>query len=331
MIQPWNGEQITEAGAYSGLPIDDYFAPDICRGPSISSSGLRTIWSQGPAAWWWTSPLNPNAPPPASKDCFDLGRAAHTLLLGESGFYETFAIRPAMWPDWRTKAAQEWRAEMTALGFTILTPENIEQIRGMAGLLPGQSAMPESGLANSRLVQQGLLAGAVETSLFWIDKKTGVWLKARPDVIPRSSGLFVDLKTHKTQDPMKAIFENGYHAQAALIAEGAIEVLGVERSQIDFIDLFVQTVPPFRVTPIHFNPYSAPAPGGTEVIDLMAIGVEQNRAALDTFARCLKTGEWPAADGQDRQAKMPKWYADKLTRWREEGTVELQELEEEAA
>jgi hypothetical protein len=324
MIGVWTGKQIVEAGAYSGLPIEDYFAPDICRGPSISSSGLRTIWSQGPAAFWWNSPLNPNAAPQASKDCFDLGKAAHALLLGESGFYEKFAVRPATWADWRTKAAQEWRDEMRALGFTILTPENIDQIRGMAGLLPGQSAMPESGLANSRYVKLGLLEGDVEVTVAWQDPKTGVWVKVRPDVIPRASGMFADIKTTSSADPLKSVWEFNYHMQGALIGEGARTVLGVEMAL--FVLVFVQTKPPFRVTVIELEPYEAMG----EVIDPLAIGAEQNRAALDTLARCLKTGEWPAADGEARPARMPAWYSDRLARWRASGTAEPQEMEEAA-
>ena len=54
----WDGEKISRPCLVSGLPIDRYHAADICDGPSISSSGLRTIFSKSPAHFWAESALN---------------------------------------------------------------------------------------------------------------------------------------------------------------------------------------------------------------------------------------------------------------------------------
>lgn len=242
----WDGRRITRPGIYAGLPIEDYHdRTDLFDGPSISSSGLRTIQREGPAAYWIGSPLNPDRVPGPHKAHFDLGRAAHTLLLGEHDFSERYAVRPDQWSDWRTKAAKEWRDAQREAGRTVLEPRDLETIRGMAGLLPWQRNMPESGLANSELVRLGLLEGDIERSVLWRDEETGVWLRARPDVIPRASGVVADLKTIGHGTPERAIFEHGYHQQAALVAEGLERVAGLVVESVVFV--FVQTAPPYRV------------------------------------------------------------------------------------
>ena len=42
IVTPYDGQPITTPGIYSGVSMDRYHGPDLCAGPSISSSGLRT-------------------------------------------------------------------------------------------------------------------------------------------------------------------------------------------------------------------------------------------------------------------------------------------------
>jgi hypothetical protein len=304
-VRQWDGGTVAGAGVYSGLPLEQYHGnPEICPGPSISSSGLRQIWADGAASYFWTSPYNPHRKPQEQKDCFDLGRAAHFLILGESSFRRHFAVRPVQWLDWRRKDAQEWREEQRTAGLTVLTPADLETIRGMAGVLPGQKAMPESGLANSRLIKQGLLQGLVEHSLIWRDPEAGVWCRARPDIVRLADCVIpVDFKTIATASPSKALWDYGYHAQGAMVRDGLLHVAGLEMTA--FVLVFVQSRPPFRVTVHELTPYEHPVTG--EMIDPIALGAAQNRSALRTFATCLAAGEWPAGDGKAVEERMPEW------------------------
>lgn len=297
------GEKVSEDGIYA-MPLETYHG-DVCVGPSISSTGLRTIAdpNQGPATYWTTSPLNPRRIEKPQRPYFSLGHAAHTLILGEEGFSKLYAIRPEEFPDYKTKAAREWRDAQIAIGKIVLTPEDVETIRGMAGLLDWQQpssgwSMPESGLKNSHYVNLGLLQGEIERSLIYQDRATGVWVKTRPDVLPTSSRIVADLKTTSSQAPDKAIWEYGYHQQGALIRSAIRMVMGED---IDgFFLVFVQTVPPYRVVIREID-----------AVDLDA-GEVQNRQALDLFARCLERREWPASDGEPRPSKMPAWYEARL-------------------
>jgi hypothetical protein len=287
------GKLITEPGIYRGLPIEIYHGQP-CDGPSISSSGLRKIFNESPAHYWVSSSLNPKRIEEAPNKFLTLGKAAHHLLLGEADFSTSFIVRPEEFPDWKTNASKAWRAEQEAAGRTVLTPEQIDTIRAMAHSLAGHP-----------LVANGILAGDVETSLVWRDKETGIWLKARPDAIPTSSGDFADLKTASsvaTEDLEKSIYSYGYAQQAALIAEGFEALTGRKAESFNLV--FVETSAPFccRV--------------GALKGDDLARGAEANRSALRVFAHCLERGLWPGPGGYDAAPLgMTPWAVTQMEFW----------------
>jgi hypothetical protein len=286
-----DGEKIAAPGVYD-LTMAQYHG-DCCAEPSISSSGLRTIWSQSPAHYWYASPYNPNPPEPEERPHFSIGRAAHHLLyLGRKGFDAEFVVRPSEWKDWRTKAAQEWRAEQIKAGKTIITDGELEKITGMARSL---GAHP--------LVKAGILDGAVERSLIWRDP-SGAWLKSRPDNIPTGSGLFADLKTTESvsdESLARSLASFGYHMQAALVGMASEAVLG--RQMEEFALVWVEKAPPHcvRVTVLT----------GAD----LERGRMQVRRAIDLFASCVASGEWPGPGGDRTDAEyleLPPWAAKQI-------------------
>jgi hypothetical protein len=290
----WDGKPITRPGVYSRLPLDEYHRGDICDGPSVSSSTLRTVWNFSPAHAWSHSPLNPQRVEEAdvaARNWRNVGRAAHHLLTAEIGFADQFAVRPETvggkkWHGNLTEA-KDWLAARKREGKTVLTPADVGAIKGMAVSIGACS-----------LVQAGALNGLIERSFFWKDTETGLWLKARPDAIPSDSGDFTDLKTTRSVqylDLQKSIADYGYHQQAALVLEGAL-ALGIEATSFSLI--WVEKTPPYcvRVTTIKD--------------DDLARGAQQNRIALRTFADCLASGVWPGP-GDDRDdaeyVGLPDW------------------------
>ncbi len=271
--------KITRPGLYSGVPMEAYHG-DLCGAPSISSSGLRTIFSESPKHYWRDSYLNPHRADQGSTEAFTLGRAAHHLLLGEDAFSTLFIMRPDKFDSWRTKESKEWRAEQEAEGRTVLLPSQLEQIRGMARSL---SAEP--------LINAGILNGQIEQSLVWQDKATGVWLKARPDAIPNDSGDFADLKTsvHYGFDLDRDISNYRYDIQAALVGMGVREILKREMESFSFV--FVEKDAPYSVEIL------------TLIKEDIANAEKDIRVALDTFAWCLKTGDWFGPAGTQRDAR----------------------------
>lgn len=281
--------RIDKTGIYR-INMETYHG-DCCAGPSVSSSGLRTIFNESPAHYFVNSYLNPKRGDQADSEAFVLGRAAHHLLLGEDAFSTLFSMRPEKFDSWRTEASKTWKAEQENQGRTVLLPSQIEQIRGMA-----------RSLAAHPLVQAGILNGDIERSLIYQDETTGVWCKSRPDAIPNDSGDFADLKTTISvgdEDLRRTIGDNSYHMQAALVATAWKAVSGKDLTSFSLV--FVEKKAPFCSRVV------------TLKTDDIARGIRQNAHALKVFANCIKTGEWPGPGRADAEyLDLPAWVQSRI-------------------
>ena len=274
-----HGEIITEPGIYD-MPNAWYHA-DCCDGPSISSTGLRTIYAQSPAHYWFKSALNPERDPEDDEEeteALRIGRAAHLLLLEPALFHAQVIARPPMFDSWRTNAAKAWRAEKQLEGFTVLNPDEMQRIAGIANAL---RAHP--------LFAEGILDGDIERSLIWKDQKTGVWLKARPDAIPRGSNVFGDLKCVKDASDRAlhrmVFWDRQYDMQMALGGIGMRILTG--RRVEEHVLVAVESKKPhaIAVRPIH----------EAAILEAEAC----LRFAVDRFARCWEEKRWPSYEDSD--------------------------------
>jgi hypothetical protein len=219
-------------------------------------------------------------------------------MLGQPNFAREYVFRPEQIPDkngvvveWHSNKTicREWLAQAAAGGavwdvdalrwlpdpkqapLTVLVGEEANHIRGIA-----------ASLAQNDIVQSGILSGHIERSFFWQDKKTGIWLKSRPDCIPTGSGDYADLKTTTSVhlgDLARSVNDFAYQQQAALVAEGSRICAGIELGT--FALVFVEKRPPYCVRTIALRE------------EAIAEGARQNRRALDLIASCLKSGRWP--------------------------------------
>jgi hypothetical protein len=282
--------KITTPGVYD-LPIEIYHS-DCADGPSISSSGLRLIDAKSPLHYWDTSPLNPDREPEADKPYFSLGRAVHTLILGEDGFASKYVTRPEEYPDWRTNAAKHWREAKVKAGRTVLEPKDLVTIRGIA-----------NRLKQHPLIQSGILSGEIERSLIWKDPETGVWLKSRPDVLPYGGELVADLKTCSDSSGefvRRSINDHAYHMQLALCGIGLRALLNRDIGDDDYVLIFVETKRPYAV---NVKPIAAEA---------IVYGRMQLRRALRKFADCFVKNDWPGPDDDGITAHLPPWRVKQL-------------------
>ena len=278
-VTEWDGKKITRAGWYSHIPIEKYHGPDICDGPAVSSSDLRTCWHKSPAHMFANWAENPDAERREMTRSMILGAAAHHLLLGEDNFKLKFVAQPELYRDKKTAeekpwnnnstVCKEWRARHENAGRVVVTVKELKSIVKMA-----------QSLSLEPLVKEGLLSGHIECSGFFKDKETGLWIKVRPDVVPMS-GEFVDLKTAAevtTPALMSSVRSYGYNMQASLIWE-ASEAL--DQPFESFMLLFIETAAPYcaRVVPMPDED--------------MGLGREQNRLAIRKIKASIDTGHWP--------------------------------------
>jgi hypothetical protein len=288
-----DGQTITEPGAYR-CSMTHYHSAEICPGPDVSSTGLRKIVLQSPHAFWKTYNRNPDRyPEKEPSDSLILGRAAHSLILGDEVFEDHFIFVPedaprrptvtqvkaferdGKWSDAAAEGAAFWEAfDNRAAGRHLLTPEQHEKICYMA----------ENLAANPHCVEL-LKSDLIEISMIWQDEPTGIWVKSRPDCIPTNGADYSDLKTFSPKgadlklSAMRSITDFGYPMQMALGVMGAEQVFGTTATECALV--FVQTTEPYECIPIRID------------ADSLYWARILCRQALDTMADCLKAGEWP--------------------------------------
>lgn len=274
---------VTQPGIYPDMPIDVYHA-DPVPGGSLSSSGARKLLDPScPALFKWERD-NPTPP----KREFDLGHAAHKLVLGEG---EEIVVTE--WDDWRTKAAREERDAIRATGAVPLLSHEGEQMQAMA------EAIRQHPLAGPLFTPGN---GIAEQSLFWQDPRHGVWRRARPDWIPHRQDngrlIIADYKTARAVDPsalQRTVYEHGYHAQAAWYID-AVKALGLTGDQEPaFIFVFQAKTPPYLV---HLVELDFPA---------LQLGAARNDRALQIYAECQRTGIWPGFNDRITYLPLPAW------------------------
>lgn len=262
-----------------GLPAEKYHADRT----SISSSGLRALLAPGCPAQFKYDRDHPQPP----KREFDLGHAAHKLVLGEGPDF-----RIIDYPDYKKVAAQKLRDEAYELGLVPLLAKEHDQVQGMAEAIrqhpvAGPLFTPDNGVA--------------ERSIYWTDPRTGARCRCRPDWMPhRGDGrlVVVDYKTARAVDPealQRAVYEHGYHAQAAFYLDG-VKALGLNGDQEPaFVFVFQSKTAPYLV---HLVELDFPA---------LALGAARNERALRTYAECERTGNWPGFNDRITYLPLPPW------------------------
>lgn len=299
------GELIEKDGVYE-IDVADYHG-DCCIGPSISSTGLRTIDLDCPAAYWADSPLNKQrvvdieAEEKTEAKHFRIGRAAHTLLLEPGEYAKQIAVPPVfrtksgeISTSFATAEAKEWVAKVQREGKTILQPKEERIVHGVC-----------ASLRSHPLHGDGIFHGEIERAIVWKDPKTGVWLKARPDNIPASAAMLTDLKVMASAHPdsvRNAIRGFGYDMQLALGGIGCQHVIGLEIE--DYAIVAAGVKPPHLVH--------------VQTIGQTAIFYAQLRLrrAIDTFARCLADNYWPGYDDRTGEEYNPSDWD--LKKWKEQ-------------
>lgn len=264
-------------GFHSDLDEQTYHAH---RG-SLSHSGAKVIL-KAPALFRYQQDH------PVHRDVFDFGTAAHALVLGK-GMDKVYV---APYDDWTKRKGPEGGVKYTT------DEKRIAQDDGLSPILPEQwltvCDMADE-LSRHRKAMELLSDGEAEVSAFVPDEATGVlrrcrydWL--RDDIVP-------DYKTTVCSEPrdfVRSAAKFGYHSQHAWYLD-VLRDLG--RTARGFVFIAQEKTPPYLVTVIEL-----PA-------DLVDVGRERNRAALQRFRDCTESGLWPGYVSDDciATAAAPAW------------------------
>jgi hypothetical protein len=267
-----------EPGLYD---IDaELYHQDPIPGGSLSSSGARKLVAECPAKFkYWLD----NREPP--KKALELGTAAHRLVLDDGP--ELVLVDAE---KWNTNAIKAEVAAIREAGNIPLKRAELDQVNAMAAAL---RADPEA----AALLEPG--SGTAEQSAFWEDG--GVWRRARFDWL-RHDGQIVDYKTARScrrEDLEKAFHEHGYMQQQEWYLDAGI-ALDVADPEKPFQFVLQEKEPPYLVVVTTCDPMAR------------EIGRHLNTVALNAYAICSQSGEWPGYLPNPMTA-LPSWVERQYT------------------
>jgi exodeoxyribonuclease VIII len=314
-------------GVYSNITNADYHG-----GPGVSNSMLSVLREKSPMHLKaLRSAANDNEPTTAQA----IGTAFHCLVLEPDVFEEQY-VMPLVLPDDALVKSDDLKAALKDAGEKVsgTKPELIERLKAMrpdakiADELKQRYAVANAGRTIISVEQRdqlfamrdavmahpaarAVLTGAkyvTEHSVYANDPETGELRRVRPDLW-RFDGIVGDLKTTDDASPegfARSIAKWGYDVQHPYY--------------LDTINLALEQSPPDDFAK---HPTSAKAfvfvvvekqfPHAVQVYVLDDASVEVGRAkyrkALDTYAECVRTGEWPGySDGSVQTISLPQWH-----------------------
>jgi hypothetical protein len=244
----------------------------------ISNSGLKLIGGKTPAHYF-AAYRDPDRVRQTTRPQM-IGTALHAAALEPAAFSSEYIVSP--YPDRKASGYKAWSGAQSKI---ILTPGEAHNVAGMHASLQG----------HSRVRKLLSAAGHFEYSMYAIDPETGQLCKIRFDRL-LLNGWAVDLK--KCQDASedavaKAIANYDYQQQAAFY--GDVHEWATGASLEGFVFVFIEEDPPHAI--------------GLYVIDPEDIdrGRRQYRAALNLYAQCEESGQWPGYPEAPQQIALPYW------------------------
>lgn len=266
---------IDKPGIYDIL-AEEYHS-DPCPTPSLSSSLVKILVQETPLHAWTAHPrLNPFFER-SDEDKFDLGNAAHALILKDP---KKFAILP--FDDYRKKEAQDAKAKARSEGKIPLLAKHWNRVNAM--VLSARDQL-DSSTDFAGVFQNG----KPEQTLIWCETEfqgapaKPVWFRARLDWLPDDrTQPYDDFKSTESADPdvwSRIVFSVRHDIQAAFYRRG-IRALGLARQpQMRFV--VQETTPPNCVSVMRMSP---------EGMELADRDVER---AIRKWRWCTAADRWP--------------------------------------
>ena len=256
----------------------DVYHADPCVKPSLSSSIANVLLQQSPLHAWMQHPrLNPNFQREVDSR-FDLGSAAHTMLL-ERDESKVVIVEA---DDWRTKAAREARDNAQANGQYAILARQYADVQKMV-----QAA--HSYIQTTEL-RDILDTGVAEQSLIW--QEGDVWCRARPDMLSADRRVCLDYKTTDSAAP-------------------DVFIRQIPRMAYDVQAYFYLRSPVLENATWVYLAQEITAPYSCSLISLSNAYLEVARAkvmrAIRLWGECLATNRWPAYSTQIHYAEPSAW------------------------
>lgn len=241
----------------------------------ISKSGLDLI-ARSPAHYAYRSAHEPSR-------AMIIGSATHAAIFEP----EVFAKQYMLLKDVTDRRSSAYKEAVKVHGEdNVLTGKEADAVAGM------QAALQLNPHAQALLAASGW----AEIAVFATDPVTGVLVKCKFDKLLTCLNS-VDLKTTQDlRDFAKSVANYRYHVQQAFYSDVFEWATGLQLKSFDFLAV------------------EKDAPNASRIFALDTPSVDYGRKlyrqALNVYAECLQSNEWPMPPGDTEYLTLPSWAAD---------------------
>lgn len=264
--------------------------------PTLSASIAKILIGQSPAHAYAAHPrLGGVYTPVDPSDPQTRGIILHRLMLGRGSTLVTCPF-----DAWRTDKAKDMRDQALKERKIPVLEHKLEELAKVAERI--LDSLRGCGYE---------LTGVSEASIFWQEKAPSgdlVECRARLDHLLLADGHIFDLKSSYDASPRaigKRVIDMGVDIQDAAY-RSALEAYRPEFvGRTKFTFLYFETTPPYAVVPVELDG------------QFREIGRLRWEQSLEVWARCMKSGRWPAySNGETVVISPPPWVVnDHIGNW----------------
>lgn len=273
-------------GIHYGVPFATYRACDLTQADTIEtakdkcvSKSLITDFLPDPGKW-------KSSPPKQATKAMRAGSLFDCLATMPDEFESRYVVSP--YDDFRSKAAQSWRADAEADGKEVIKQDQIDAAQAQL-----KAVMNHREAAKLLTQSQKQVACKHRTKYPFASK-------CLIDLVPEySATLLGDLKTcepsalESVRSLQRHIWDWGYHIQAGSNLQAWSICDGEERHEFAFI--FVTNKPPFRVAFVKLK------------LAAIMLGADQYNLGMERLNQCLATNDWPSIWDGEKELDLPEY------------------------
>jgi len=277
-------------GFFPDMTAEEYHGDPVEEG-SLSNSGIKILLAETPLDFGFQHPrINPAAKEKALETVAGLrGDLVHQLALGKGRGY---AVIDAA--DWRTKAAQEFRAAALEAGETPVLKKAFEAAQVMAEVVVERI---KRALDGADYLTEVAIVWREETPVgpIYLRGRLDVWCPERLIILdPKITAVIGDGGPGREQVQRHAV-SMGWDRQAALYERGVSRLMPEAEMRVRFGNLLVKPDEPFTSRLLW--------PSTT----MKRSALHQCLPALETFARCMAAGRWPGYPDEGETLELPSY------------------------
>lgn len=288
---------ITKPGIYLDIPAADYFR-DPMPAPSLTQSLAKLLLDRSPLHAWHAHPrLNPDWRPDDPTK-FDVGNAAHKLLIGRGK--EIVVLEG--FDNWMKADAKKARAAALAEGKHAILGKMYARADRMVKAAREQLDLRE--------LPALFRAGNGEVVTAW--QEGGLWFRQMIDWLSEDRRMIVDFKTTDMNAAPHALARkmvtDGWQIQAAM-AERGLNVLDPQNAgRRRYLFIVQETERPYCLSVAEIGEAA------------LTIGRKQLVAPAQLWRRCIETNRWP---GYSTEIVVPEFPGYAETAWLEREETEF--------